>query len=75
MKLAGANFIRARLDRCVFRGANLAEVRWEGASLVDADLRGADIGGLDPRLVTLTGTRVEVEQAIVLAQYLGIRIG
>ncbi|HEX8095200.1 pentapeptide repeat-containing protein [Jatrophihabitans sp.] len=75
VKLVDANVTGARLDRCVFSGANLRGLRWGQASLRDADLRGAVIDGLDPRVVDLTGTRVEVEQALAFAQYLGLRIG
>ncbi len=75
VKLVDANVTGARLDRCVFTGANLRGLRWGQASLRDADLRGAVIDGLDPRVVDLTGTRVEVEQALAFAQYLGVRIG
>lgn len=44
-------------------------------SLGNADLRGAVLTGLDPRVVDLTGARVDIEQAVALAQQLGVRIG
>jgi len=75
VKLVGANVVGARLDRSVFTGANLSDLRWSEASFVDADLRGAVIDGLDPRLAMLTGARVEIAQALTFAQYLGLRIG
>jgi fluoroquinolone resistance protein len=67
--------VGAKLDKCVFSGANLTGLRWSEASLRDADLRGALIEGLDPRVVNLTGALVEVHQAIAFAQYFGIRVG
>jgi uncharacterized protein YjbI with pentapeptide repeats len=66
--------VGAKLDRCVLAGANLRGLRWTDASLVDADLRGAVLDGLDPRVVNLTGARVELGQAVEFARYLGLVI-
>jgi uncharacterized protein YjbI with pentapeptide repeats len=74
-KLVDANVVGARLDGCRFTGSNLRGLRWNDASLRDADLRGAVLDGLDPRVVNLTGARVELAQAIEFARYLGLVIG
>jgi len=74
-KLVGANLTGARLDKGSLARANLTDVRWGDTSLCDVDLRGATFNTLDPRRVTLTGARVEVDQAVLLARTLGLIIG
>jgi fluoroquinolone resistance protein len=67
--LTGANCADAVITDTDLSGAQL-----HGASFVKADLRGSDLSALDP---TVTGVRdaiINAEQAIVIAQAIGLQI-
>ena len=74
-KLVDANVVGAKLDRCRFAGANLTGLRWNEASLQGRrparrrHRRPGSAGG------DLTGCRVELDQAVEFARYLGLVIG
>ena len=46
-----------------------------GASFHGADLRGSDLSALDPRVCDVVDALIDVEQAMVIAAALGLRIG
>jgi fluoroquinolone resistance protein len=48
--------------------------RW-GSRGSRADLQGSDLSAFDPRALPLDGARIRAEQAVVLAQLLGPRVG
>ena len=60
--LQNAVFEKARLSGCSFEGANLS-----GATFKNADMRTCNIQGLDPFSVTLTGAKIDMEQAVYIA--------
>jgi fluoroquinolone resistance protein len=68
--LRGADLTGATVSDCDLSAAVLDGSRWSGA-----DLRGSDLAAFDPREVPLDGARIRAEQAVVLAQALGLRIG
>lgn len=77
--LAGINFFEADLYQCCFdhadlRGANLSNAQLLEATFQSADLRGAKIGGAVLSKANIKGARIDVGQAISLAQGLGARV-
>ena len=53
---------------------DLASARWSRADLRTCDLRGCDLSSLDPFGVQLSGTIVDVHQAVTIAHNLGLDI-
>ncbi|MCX5069500.1 pentapeptide repeat-containing protein [Micromonospora lupini] len=68
--LTGANLTGATVTGVDLSGAQLHNCRLGGA-----DLRRSDLTALDPTSVERAGALVDVEQALVIAQALGFRIG
>ena len=64
--LHGSKFDKSVLRRCNFNGANLT-----GASFREADLRGSSITGTNLLEMDLKGTKIDLEQAVLLAGALG----
>lgn len=58
-----------------FTRVDLSDAWLHGVDFTKADLRGSDLSSLDPSVVTLTGARIEPEQAITIALAMGLRIG
>ena len=50
------------------------EVSGEDLVLRGADLRGATLGGLDVRLIDMTDVQIQVEQAAVLLDTIGVKV-
>jgi uncharacterized protein YjbI with pentapeptide repeats len=87
--LAGADLRKVRFDGTRLREADLTDARGEGMLLRDvdltsawlhgadlsrADLRGAELATIDPSTVTLTGALIGPEQAVALAEALGLEV-
>jgi len=73
-RLREASLVEADLRKAVLRGADLTDARTTGARLDGADLRGATV---DPSLWTtasLSGARVDVDQAVAFALAHGLRL-
>jgi uncharacterized protein YjbI with pentapeptide repeats len=73
-RMVETNFFDARLVEAVFQECEMAGARFE-----QCDLRGADLADsrgliLDPSKNTVTGCRVSVETAVVVAAALGFRV-
>src|SRR4029077_9370534 len=74
--LRGVRFVEADLYGCDLKKADLREADLEGANLNEALLKGADLRGANLRRVNLKGVdlrgvRLDVPQAVVLAQCYG----
>ena len=74
-RMREADLTGARLDGAVVRSVDLAGAWLHRASFVGTDLRGSDISALDPRSVEITDALIDVEQSLVIATALGLRIG
>lgn len=60
------------LTEAVFRGSDICNVSGSGISLRGADLREATFNNLDPRTIDLEGVQINLEQALVLLEPLGV---
>ena len=47
----------------------------QNCDLSGADLRGAGLSGVDVRALRMKNTTIDLEQAVVIAQGLGARLG
>ena len=80
-RLVGVNLADADLTDCDFRGAELERCNLSGAILDkarfdDADLRSCDISGLSAAGIgRFRNARISVDQAVVIAQGLGLKVG
>ena len=87
--LAGADLRKVRFDGTRLREADLTDARAEGTQLRDvdltsawlhgadlsrADLRGAELATIEPSTVTLTGAVIGPEQAVAIAEALGLEV-
>jgi uncharacterized protein YjbI with pentapeptide repeats len=68
--LGGADLTEATLSNVDLSGAQLAK-----AVLVKADLRGSDLSSLNPTQTQVRAARITVEQAVMIAQALGLNVG
>lgn len=73
--LREADLTAARLDGAVMRDVDLRGAWLHGISCQGTDLRGSDLSALDPVNAEITGALIDVEQALVIATALGLRIG
>jgi len=64
---SGIKAARATIAGCDLSGADLTD-----ADLTAADLTGSDLSALDPRRVRLEGAIITVEQAVEVAEALGL---
>lgn len=67
--LSGASFAGSDLSAGQFEG-----IDWGSANFTDCDLTGSELGDLDLRLVNLRGARLDVQQAALLMQRIGITV-
>jgi uncharacterized protein YjbI with pentapeptide repeats len=74
VRLAEADLSDADLTDASLAGADLAHARLRGVKLHGADLRGAVMDGCDVDLVDWNGARIDVAQAVLLAQARGARV-
>lgn len=70
-RLVEADFTGANLTGAALRDCDLSNAKLTHAKLAKADLRGSTLAGLDLATITLDGTRLDVEQAVVIATSLG----
>src|SRR6187397_3517240 len=75
VRMAETDLSGARLDGAVLRDCGLAGAWLRGANLHGTDLRGSDLTSLDPLDADVGEARIDVEQALVIATALGLRIG
>jgi fluoroquinolone resistance protein len=79
--LTGAELVDVRLTEADLSGANLTDAVLTGCDLSRADLRqtvlsgtdlrGSQLGGVDPQGPRWAGARIDLAQAVTLAQALG----
>ena len=75
VRMREADLTGARLDGATVRNVDLSGALLHAASFVEADLRGSDLSALDPRDAVLKDALIDVEQALVIATALGLRLG
>ena len=75
VRLREADLTGARFEGASVRDADLSGALMRGASFHGADLRGSDLSALDPRQCDVVDALIDVEQAMVIAVALGLRIG
>lgn len=76
MDLSGVDFSHANLQECnleksVLRGANLSHTVFKEANLTGADLREAETEGTDLKSGKLHNTKIDLRQAVWLAESMG----
>ncbi|MFI6132548.1 pentapeptide repeat-containing protein [Micromonospora sp. NPDC051141] len=75
VRMREADLTGADLTGAVLTGVDLSGAQLHAAKLTRADLRGSDLSALDPTAVERAGARVDVAQAVTLAQALGFQVG
>ncbi|MCX6431691.1 MAG: pentapeptide repeat-containing protein, partial [Actinobacteria bacterium] len=63
-----------RAEGASFRGVDLSGALLQGANLSECDLRGSDLSTIDPTTVRLRGAIIGWQQAVQLAQGLGLEV-
>lgn len=71
MKLVEADLSGADLTKTDLRDSDLTRANFSGAKLLETDLRGAKLTGADLRTADLKGARMDISQAVYLAQSYG----
>jgi uncharacterized protein YjbI with pentapeptide repeats len=74
VRMREADLAGADLTDAVLADADLSGAQLRGAKLLRCDLRGSDLSALDPGTVELAGAVISAEQAIVVAQALGLDV-
>jgi fluoroquinolone resistance protein len=72
LRLREADLEEVRAKGATLLGLDLSGAVLDGADLSGAVLRGSDLSALDPRSARLDGAVVDVAQAVVLAEALGL---
>ena len=72
VRMIEADLSSALIQNGTLRDCDLKGTDWHGANLSGADLRGSDLSSLDPAVVQLKGALVTGQQAVVVAQLLGL---
>jgi fluoroquinolone resistance protein len=75
VRLREADLTGARFEGAAVRDTDLSGAWMHGASFRGADLRGSDLSALDPLQCDVADALIDVEQAMVIAAALGLRIG
>ncbi len=74
-RLKEADFYGCDLRKCSFRNADLSGALLTGAKTFDTDLRGANVEGVDFKTFSLKGIRIDINQAIFIAESMGAVLG
>jgi uncharacterized protein YjbI with pentapeptide repeats len=74
VRMREADLTGARCEGARFWRVDLAGAWLHGAKLGGADLRGSDLSSLDPEGVELRGAVIDPDQAMVIAQALGLDV-
>ena len=69
----GADLRECCLSGCVFSRCNLSGARLTNADLTKADLRGSRMDGVDFPHLTMKDTKIDLEQAVLIAESMGAR--
>ncbi|MEV0732758.1 pentapeptide repeat-containing protein [Polymorphospora sp. NPDC050346] len=75
VRMREVDLSRADCTGATLTGVDLSAATLTGADLSGTDLRGSDLTALDPSAVRLSGAIIDADQAVVIAQALGLRIG
>ena len=75
VKLREADLTGANCVDSVFATVDLSGAMLHNAKFVRADLRGSDLTALDPLVTDVTDAKILAEQAVVIAQAMGLRVG
>ena len=75
VRLREADLTGVRFEGATIRDTDLSSALLHGASFHGADLRGSDVSALDPLQCDVRDALIDVEQAMVIAVALGLRIG
>ena len=70
-----ADLSSADLTEAILSNVDLSGAHLEKAILTKADLRGSDLSALNPTAPQCDGALINADQAVVLAQAIGFRIG
>ncbi len=74
VRLTEADLAEADLTRALIRDCDLSRADLRGARLPGADLRGSTLAGVDPLPVRWSGARLDLAQAVTLAEALGATV-
>ena len=69
-----ADLERAHAHGASLRDLDLSAANLRDADLSDADLRGSDLHGIEPHRTNLQGAVVALEQAVTVAEALGLDV-
>ncbi len=75
IKFHEADLSGADLDKADLRDCDLSMALLAKANLQGTDLRGADMEGVDFKTLTLAGTKMDREQAVLFSKAYGAKIG
>lgn len=74
VRMREADLAGARCDGAALRDVDLSGATLDHASFAGTDLRGSDLSALDPRTAEVGGAVVDLRQAVVLAENLGLDV-
>lgn len=74
VRLREADLTGAQCIGGVLRECDLTAAWLTGAVLNECDLRGSELAGIEPESVSLRGTIVNVEQAVMIVEALGLEV-
>ena len=75
VRLREADLTGARFDGATVRDVDLSGTWLHRSSFIGADLRGSDLSSLDPLNVDVHDARIDIEQAVVIAEAIGLKVG
>ena len=75
VRMREADLTGARFDEAILRDVDLSGALLHRTSFIGTDLRGSDLSTLDPVNAEIAGAQIDYEQATVIAETLGFRVG